>query len=112
MPRRKIDFDVVRKIGLALPEVEESTHYRGPSLKIRGRLLTCPAIHKSEEPNSLLIRISIEDRDRLIASQPDVYYLTDHYLNYPALLVRLDRIKRAALEELLQRAWRYVMEQL
>jgi hypothetical protein len=46
-------FDDVRRIGLALPGVEESTTYRGPSLKIRGKLLTCPAINKSAEPVSI-----------------------------------------------------------
>src|SRR5438046_4360612 len=47
MPSRKIDFDVVRKIALALPDVEESTIHGAPSLKVRGRLLTCPALHVS-----------------------------------------------------------------
>jgi hypothetical protein len=51
--RSPIDFDAVRKIARELPGVEESTTSRGTSLKTGGRLLACPAIHNSAEPNSL-----------------------------------------------------------
>jgi hypothetical protein len=112
MPARKIDFDSVLKIGLALPDVEKATHYGGPSLKIGKRLLACPAINKSAEPNSLVVRISNVERDRLIAAEPDTYYLTDHYRNHSCVLVRLDRIERDSLKQLLQNAWRHVEETL
>ena len=39
MPKNTIDFDIVRKIGLALPGVEEGTAYGFPALKVRGKLL-------------------------------------------------------------------------
>jgi hypothetical protein len=103
-----IDFDTVRKIGLALPEVEESTSYGARSLKVRGLLLTCPAINKSAEPGSLAVRISFEDRDELIAAAPDIYYITDHYAPYPSVLVRLSRIRTDALRDLLQMSWKFV----
>lgn len=112
MPRSNIDFDVVREIGLALPDVEDGTSYGGPSLKIRGRLFTCPAIHKSAEPNSLVVRIGFGERDRLLAEAPDTYYLTDHYLKHPAVLVRFAKINRKSLRELLHASWRFVMEKV
>jgi hypothetical protein len=104
----KIDFDTVRKVGLALPDVEESTSYGAPSLKVRGQLLTCPAIHKSAEPGSIVIRVDFDQRAGLLAEAPDTYYLTDHYVNYPAVLVRLSRIRREALRDLLMMSWRFV----
>ena len=55
MPGRTIDFDTVRKIGLALPGVEDSTAYRSPALKVRGKLLACIAAHRSAEPGSLVV---------------------------------------------------------
>ena len=103
-----IDFDMVRKIGLALPDVEESTIHGARSLKVRGRLLTCPALHSSAEPNSLMVRIDFDRREELMKAEPDVYYLTNHYVNHPSVLVRLSRIDRAALEDLLDYAWRFV----
>jgi hypothetical protein len=45
-----INFDSVRKIGLALPGVEESTAYGSPALKVRGKLLACVPSHRSAEP--------------------------------------------------------------
>ena len=44
-------------------------------------------------------------REALIAEQPDVYFTTPHFSGYPAILVRLARIKRAELKELLVEAW-------
>ena len=108
MPRNKINFDTVRKIGLELSGVEEGTMYGSPALKVRGKLLTCLAIHKSAEPDSLAVRIDFDQRSELIAADPDVYYLTDHYVNYPVVLVRLSRINPDALRDLLGMAWRFV----
>ena len=78
-----INFDTVRKIGLALPEVEESTAYGAPALKVRGKLLACVPTHRSAEPGSLVVRVGFEDRAELLSAAPDVYYVTDHYLNTP-----------------------------
>src|SRR5215831_17729767 len=105
---KKISFDTVRKIGLALPGVRESTTYGAPSLKVAGKLLTCPAINKSAEPNSLAVRISVHDRDELIAEDPETYYLTHHYVEYPVVLVRLSRINPEVLRDLLRMSWKFV----
>ena len=87
-----INFDTVRKIGLALPGVEESTAYGSPALKVRGKLLACVPTHRSAEPGSLVVRVGFDDRAELLAAAPDVYYVTDHYLDYSAVLVRLSRV--------------------
>jgi hypothetical protein len=108
MPRSKVSFDTVRKLALALPGVEEGTTYGTPAFKIRGQLLTCRAIHKSAEPDSLVIPVDFEQRAELIESDPDVYYLKDHYQNHPVVLVRMSRIKPAALKDLLGMSWRFV----
>lgn len=108
MPRNKIDFDTVRRIGLGLPEVEESTSYGSPALKVRGKLLTCIPVHKSAEPDSLAVCVDFDSRAELIADAPDVYYLIDHYANYPCVLVRLSRIHPDSLRDLLVTAWGFV----
>ena len=110
MPRKALDFDVVREIGLALPEVEASLSYGAPSLKVRKRLMACPAIHSSAEPGTLVVKISFDERERLIKERPDIYYLKDHYVNYPSVLVRLSAIRSNELRELLGTAWRFAME--
>jgi hypothetical protein len=108
MARRPDVFDVVRAIGRTLPDVEESTMYGAPALKVRGKLLACMASHKSAEPNTLVVRLDFADRDALIADDPRTYYLKPHYEGYPSVLVRLPLIEREALRDLLQSAWRVV----
>jgi hypothetical protein len=93
---------------MALPDVEESSLHGAPSLKVSGRLLTCPAIHSSAESNSLVVRIGFDQRAELMAAEPGIYYVTDHYLKHPAVLVRLGQIDQNSLRNLLELAWRFV----
>ena len=97
----------MRKIGSALPGVEESTAYGSPALKVRGKLLACVPAHHSAE-GSLAVRVDLEDRAELLRAAPDVYYVTDHYLNYNAVLVRLSRITPDVLRDLLGLAHKFV----
>jgi len=105
---RTISFDTVRKIGLALPGVEESTAYGVPALKVRGKLLACLPTHRSAEPGSLVVRVGLDDRAELLAAAPDVYYATDHYVGYSAVLVRLSRVSTDVLRDLLGMAHKFV----
>jgi hypothetical protein len=109
MRSKTLDFEVVREIAMRLPDVEESTIHSAPSLKVRGKLLTCPALHRSAEPNTLAVRIGFDQRAELMAAEPGVYYVTDHYVNYPTVLVRLSRIHRDSLRDLLGMAWHFVV---
>ena len=108
MPRSTTNFDTVRKIGLALPGVEEGTAYGSPALKVHGKLLACVPAHRSAEPGSLVVRVDLADRAELLAADPDVYYVTDHYLNYTAVLVRLSRVTPDVLRDLLGMAQKFV----
>lgn len=104
----KVTFATVRKIGLALPEVEEGTSYGVPALKLHGQLLACTPTNKAAEPNSLVVRIDFRDRDELLAAEPEVYYLKEHYVDYACVLVRLSRISADALRDLLLMSWQFV----
>jgi hypothetical protein len=108
MPGSTINFDTVRVIGLALPGVEESTAYGSPALKVHGKLLACVPSHRSAEPGSLVVRVDFDDRVELLAADPDIYYVTDHYIGYNAVLVRLSRVHSEALRELLGMAYKFV----
>ena len=108
MPRSTINFDTVRNIGLALPGVEERTAYGAPALKVHGKLLACVPSHRSAEPASLVVRVDLDDRAELLAADPDVYYVTEHYVVYNAVLVRLSRINPNVLRDLLGMAYKFV----
>ena len=104
-----LDFDTVRKLGLALPDVVDGIAYGAPALKLGGKLLACIPTNKSAEANSIAVRIDLEHRAELLRQHPDIYYITDHYAPYPIVLVRLSRITRTDLTELLRDAYRFVM---
>jgi hypothetical protein len=108
MPRKAAIFDTVRKIGLELPGVDESTAFGAPALKIRGKLMACLPTHRSAEPDSLLVRVGFDDRTELLAAAPDIYYLTDHYVGYTAVLVRMSRVTPDVLRDLLGMAHKFV----
>lgn len=112
MPRSTIDFNTVRNIGLALPGVEESTAYGLPALKVEGKLLACVPANSSAEPGSIVVRVDFDDRAELLAAAPDVYYVTDHYLDYSAVLVRLSRVNPEVLQDLLGMACKFVTSNL
>ena len=96
----------MRKIGATLDGVDVGTAYDSPCLRVNKKMIACIAINKQAEPNSLMIRMPVDQRDALIAEAPDVYYLKPHYENYPCVLVRLAKVHRDALRDLLQGAWR------
>ena len=101
-------FKAVESIGRTLPDVEVATAYGQPALKVRGRMIACMAANKAAEPNTLAVMMAFADRDALIEDDPDTYYLKDHYLNYPCVLVRLSRVRADALRDLLAGAHRFV----
>src|ERR1700689_1650303 len=104
-----LNFDTVRELGLALPDVVDGKAYGAPALKLGGKLLACIPINKSAEPNSLVVQIDLEQRTELLRQQPDIYYITDHYAPHPTVVVRLSKITRADLRELLRDAHRFIM---
>jgi hypothetical protein len=100
-------FDIVRTVGLALPDVEATTKYDGsPVLKVDGIFMAGLATHPSAEPGTLVVRAGLEGRERLMEDAPETYYLTDYYRSYPLILVRLSRVEPDALYDLLSVSWR------
>ena len=101
-------FKPVEAIGRTLPDVEVTTSWGQPSLKVRGRMFACMASHKSAEPDTLVVMMDFADRDALVEEDPDTYYLKEHYVGYPCVLVRLARVHPDALRDLVIGAHRYV----
>src|SRR5919108_2163388 len=101
-------FKKVESIGRTLPDVEVTTAYGQPALKVRGRMFACIASHRSAEPNTLVVMMDFADRDALLEDDPATYYLKEHYVNYPCVLVRLSRVSSDALQDLVTGAYRFV----
>lgn len=96
-------FDDVRAIALKWPEVTDGTSYGTPALKVRGKLLT----RLKEDGESLvLFDVEHDERAMLIETQPKLFYFTDHYRDWPMVLLRLPKARRQAVEGFLLRRWR------
>ena len=96
-------LDIVA-VANKLPEVEISTSYGTPSIKVRGKMIA----RMKEDDETLVLRSDFVSRQILTQADPDAFYFTEHYRNYPLVLVRLGSVQRAALPDLLERAWREV----
>ena len=105
MPTKALGMETVRNIVMMLPHVKESSLHGAPSWKVHGKLLACEAIHRSTGPDTLMVRVGLAERTQRLAADPGAYYLTEHYANYPAVLVRLAKVSRKSLETLLRSAW-------
>ena len=102
MTRSTHPFDAVRRAGLSLPDVEAATRHDGaPVLRVGGAFMAALASHPSAEPDTLVVRVRVEDRDLLLEEAPDVYYVTEYYAPHPVVLARLARLDDAALHDLL-----------
>ena len=107
MAKALLAFDAVRRVGLTLHGVVESTMYGSPALKVNGNLLACVPVNKSTEPHCAAFSIDFDLRAALIKQNPNIYYVTDHYANYPILLARLSLMGSKELREVLGLAWSF-----
>jgi hypothetical protein len=104
-------FGPVNAVGLELRGVEAATNYDGsPVLKVGGSFMAGVATHPSAEPGTLVVRAGIDQREWLLADAPETYYLTDYYRPHPLVLVRLSRIDREALRDLLSVSRRLTLQ--
>jgi hypothetical protein len=96
-------WDDVIAAGERLPGVEVTTSYGTPALKVRDKLIC----RLRTNPDALVVRvIDVGDREALVLGQPDVFFITPHYQEYPYVLVRLEAVDPVELGELIEDAWR------
>jgi hypothetical protein len=97
----------VRALAKKLPDVEEGTIHGFAAFKVRGKVLAWFPKKKEVEAGSLAVRMSILERDYRILANPAAFYVTPHYKDYPAVLVRMEHLSMTALAELLQSGYEF-----
>jgi hypothetical protein len=91
------------KLGLELPEVVEDIWFRTPALKVRKKSF----VRLKEDGRSVVfLTESVDEQEFLIETRPEIYFITDHYRGYPAVLARLSKLSAAECRSRLERAWR------
>jgi hypothetical protein len=103
-----VTFETVRQLALTLPGVEESTSYGTPAFKVKKKLF----VRFHQDGESLVVAADFAERELLMAEQPETFYITDHYLKYPWVLVRLSTIRADQISDLLRQAWQRVYNRL
>jgi hypothetical protein len=114
-------WEDVAKIAGALPEVGESTSHGNRDWKVRKKTFAWDRPLRAKEVEALggfepegsaptgeilAVRVADEEaKQALVSSEPEIYFTTSHFDGYPAVLVRLERIARAELDELILEAW-------
>ena len=99
---QKVNYDTVRKIALTLPNVKESTSYGTAALKVKGKLF----VRLKEDNETIVLRMEFDQREAMMAEDPETYFITDHYREYPWVLAKMARLESESLRDLLQVAHR------
>lgn len=100
MATRNLSLPAIRRAISALTDVEEVTSYGTPAWRHKGKLLA--RLH--QDGQSIVLKVGNETRDHLLQADPQTFFVTDHYVGYPMVLARLDRLSAADLKKLLLRA--------
>ena len=103
-PGKGVTFDTVREVARTLPAAEESTSYGTPAFKVKGKLFA----RRHQDGESLVINMDFAEREEMMSAASEKFYITDHYLNYPYMLVRMSKVTRDELRDLLIGSWRRV----
>ncbi|MBV9580084.1 MAG: MmcQ/YjbR family DNA-binding protein [Chloroflexi bacterium] len=109
-------WEDVRRLALALPETSESTMHGNMAWYVRDKSFlwerplrrTDLAALGAQAPDGPILGVRVEHlvaKEAVLAAEPDVAFTTPHFKGYPAVLVQLERIDVARLEELIEEAW-------
>ncbi|THD57595.1 MmcQ/YjbR family DNA-binding protein [Phenylobacterium sp.] len=109
-----VDDAAVRRLALALPEVEDRSEGDRVAFEVRGGkgiawtylVRAAPKKPRVPQPDVLAVRCALERKEMLVAAAPDRFFDDDHYRGFPAVLVRLPQVDEVELAALLRAAWR------
>jgi hypothetical protein len=94
-------FDLLRAAATGLPDVEESTSYGTPALKVKGKLLA-----RVKDADTLVLYCPLEDKHMLIEAAPKIFFETPHYHGYALVLAHVAKISAKELKHRIELAWR------
>jgi hypothetical protein len=109
-------FEDVRRIAASLPGSEERVSRERLQWRVGGQLYVWERPLRAKEvlelgqaaPDGPLLGARVEHliaKEALLAAEPEVFLTTSHFEGHASVLVRLERIGAADLEEVVTEAW-------
>lgn len=103
--KRGVTVAEARRLLLSLPDVVEGTSYGFPSFLLNGRFL---ARFRDDDTVLALQLATIDNRDVLMQMDGNAFFFTDHYRDYPAVLIRLAAVPRTLFSDVVKESWKHV----
>ncbi|MDE3116690.1 MAG: MmcQ/YjbR family DNA-binding protein [Pseudomonadota bacterium] len=95
----------VKQVALSFAGAVEKPSHGRPAYFVHKTFFT----RLRPEDNSVVMRVgSIEQRDMMLELDPQTYFITDHYRDWPVILVRIAQITPTELKTMLERRWRQI----
>ena len=94
-----------KKIALSFPEAHEKPSYGAPAIFVAKKFFTRL---RAQDNSVVFIVADLPTRDMMLELDPKTYFITDHYKDYPSVLVRMERITPDELKQMLERRWRMI----
>ena len=86
------NIKLVREMALTLPGVTEGVCFGTPAFYLRKKLM----LRLREDGETLVVKFPLQEREEAIEKEPDIFSITDHYENYPVVLVGTRRARKDA----------------
>jgi hypothetical protein len=102
--QRGVSFETARQFFLALPGVEEGMAHGTPAFRVQKKFMG--RLH--DDGVTLVLKCDYGEREFRLQSDPATFYLTDHYVGYPYILIRLAQVDAGDLRVLINKAWRMI----
>jgi hypothetical protein len=100
-------FEDFRAMALVLPGVEEHVSYSAsPAFRVRKKFLARLRVEHDEKGILVLSNLDETEKEMLLETQPETFFITDHYRGHPTALIRLANADPAQIEDMLERSWR------
>jgi hypothetical protein len=95
----------LKKIALSFPEAHEKPSHGKPAYFVAKKFFTR---WRAEDNSLVMIVDGMESRDMMLELDPKTYHITDHYKDYPSVLVRMERVTPQEVRVMLERRWRRI----
>jgi hypothetical protein len=99
-----VTFETVRELASRFPGVEDGTSYGTVALRVKSKFMA----RLREDGDSVAFRVSFDEREILMRAKPGIFFVTDHYRPYPAVLLRLSAASRHEVADIVELSWRFV----